>query len=199
MQPQFPGFGGCAVNLFRTALFGACLAVPAALAGGAMAQPADGTRVIQVPPGAVVLILGAPSGVASGAPQVITAASPDEFPMMRLIAEQRAMVQHMMADMSALFGPMPSPSQLIQAAMGASGSQGMHGVCGESVTYSYSGNGSQPVVHVSHYGDACGASAGGAQNVTESQETEPAIPHGPKVLDIGYPARAVPPGQPPRT
>jgi hypothetical protein len=102
------------------ALFGACLALSAVTAGSAMAQPAGGPRVIQVPPGAVVLILGAPGAVPAVSP-VVSPAAPDAFPVMRLIAEQQAIVRRMVADRNALLPPMPDPTQLIQAAMGARG------------------------------------------------------------------------------
>jgi hypothetical protein len=197
----------------RIALFGACLALPAAIAGGAMAQPADASRVIQVPPGTVVLILGAPNVMAAGAP-VVSAPAPEAMPMLQLIAQQQAMMQRMVADMDSLFPPMPDPAQMIRAAMeaagqaGAAGTPGVtmtsvgggHGVCGESVSYVFNGNGAQPIVHVTRYGDACGAAApGGAQNVTEPQQPVPTHANQPKVLDIGYPAQPVTDGVPPRT
>jgi hypothetical protein len=142
---------------------------------------------------------------------VTSTQSADAAPVLHLIAEQEAMMQRMMADMNALFPPMPDPSQLIQAALGSSGlpgfapgfmtpspagGQGM-AVCGESVTYTFNGNGSKPVVHVSRYGNACGGPAGGgSQNVTMPPQAVPIPAHQPKVLEVSYPAR---PMLPPHT
>ena len=181
------------MNTSRIAWLSACLALPA-FAVSAMAQPADGARVIQVPPGAVVLILGGPGVSTPAAAPVFTAADPDAVPVLRLIAQQQKMLQRMMAGMDALFPPMPDPEQMIQAAMGGGG----HGICGESVSYSFNGPGSQPVVHVAHYGDACGTSGTNAPRVITAQEpAAPATP--PPVLDIGYPAHPITVGRPPRT
>lgn len=181
------------MNLSRIALLCACIALPA---GRALAQPTNSPQVIQVPPGAVVLILGAPVVPTDGSPVVTTAMS-GASPMLRLIAEQQAMMQRMMADMDALFRRMPDPVQATRAAM--AGATGL-GVCDESVTYTFNGNGSKPVVHVTHFGDACGAAgAGGAQNVTVPQQTVPERANHPKVLEVGYPAHPLTHGVPPRT
>ena len=200
------------MTLSRIALFGACLALPAALSGGAMAQPADGTRVIQVPPGAVVLILSAPQVSAARLPVTQTAA-PDASPVLRLIAQQQALMQRMMSDMDSLLPPMPDPAQMIRAAMAAANQPGVtgapdvatppiaggHGVCGESVSYTFNGS-APPVVHITRYGDACGAEAtGGTQTVTTPQPATPPQAHQPKVLEVGYPPRLVAPGSAPRT
>jgi hypothetical protein len=195
------------MKLQRLALFGAALALPAVFAGGSLAQPADGARVIQVPPGAMVLVIGAPQGSSVQAP-VVAATAPDAFPMMRLIAQQQAMMQRMMADMDSLFPPMPDPMQMVRAAMEAVHQPGVmttsiaggHGVCGESVSYTFSGPGTQPVVHVTRYGDACGERApSGAQDVAVPQQVAPPAARQPRVLEIGYPPHPVPVGSAPRT
>ena len=191
----------------RLALFGTCLALPAAFAHGARAQPANGARVIDAPPGAVVLIIGSPQGSPANAP-VLTTSAPGDSAVMRLIAQQQAMMQQMVADMDSPFPPLPDPSQMIRAAMEAAGDPGVaftsigggHGVCGESVSYTFNGTGTQPVVHVARYGDACGTSApSSTRTVTLPQQSVPAPARRPHVLEIGYPPHSVPVSSAPRT
>jgi hypothetical protein len=194
----------------RTALLGACVAAPLAMASSAFAQSSDGTRVIQVPPGAIVLILGAPDASLPSVPA--TAISSEPVPLARLIAEQQSMMQRMMADMDALFPPLPDPAQLVRAAMQnaerfGGGMQpsvtttslsGVHGVCGESVSYVFPGAGGQPQVHVTRYGDACGApAAGSVQDVTAPPISTPKASA--KVLEVGYRPHPVTHRVPPRT
>jgi hypothetical protein len=74
-----------------------------------------------------------------------------------------------------------------------------HGVCGESVSYTFNGS-APPIVHVTRYGGACGAEGtGGAQNMTTPQPVAPQRANQPKLLEVGYPPRLVPAGSPPRT
>ncbi len=193
------------MTTLRNAMLGACLAVPlAAFAGSARA---DDGRTIYVPPGAMVVIVPGPGAVAT--PNVVNAGLPNETPMIRMIAEQQAMMQRMVADMNAMFPPMPDPAATLRAAMGTGAPlnvaimplAGGHGVCSQSISIVNRGDGSAPIVHVAQSGDACGAlgvSKPQGVNVVPPP-AEPAIPpHGPKVLEIGYPPHPVS-GTPPRT
>jgi hypothetical protein len=185
----------------RNTLLATCLALPlAAFAGHARAAQPDGGRTIYVPPGATVIILPGPGAVA--APNMVNAGTPEAMPMMRLIAAQEAAMQHMEADMDAMFPPMPDPSQLLRAAFGPGASlAGGHGVCSESISIVDPGNGAAPIVKTSQSGDACGVlGAGKPQGVNEVRPSVPALPaRGPKVLEIGYPPHPVSSNTPPRT
>ena len=212
----------------RTALFAASLLMPLAVgAGTASAQQTDGTRVIQVPAGATVLILqpapqsfapetvqaapGVSGWVARWAsPGVANAASLDAFPMMRLIARQEAMMDRMMARMDGMFASLPDPNALIQATLRdlavpmapnviTTATQPGHGFCSQSMTYVYAGNGQAPKVSVTRSGDACGDSGpAGTQDMVQSPEPAPARP-AVRTYDIGYPAHPVPVHSIPRT
>src|SRR4051794_39828521 len=99
----------------RTALLGACIAAPLAAASSAFAQSSDGTRVIQVPPGAIVLVFGAPDANLPAVPD--PAASSESSPKARLTPKQKTMMQRIMTERDAFFPPMPDPAQLIRTAM----------------------------------------------------------------------------------
>jgi hypothetical protein len=194
------------MTTFRNVMLGACLALPlAAFAGSAQA---DDGRTIYVAPGAMVVIVPGPGVVA--APNVVNAGMPDATPMIQMIAQQQAMMQRMVADMNAMFPPMPDPVAMLRAAMGTgvplnvavTPLAGGHGVCSQSISIVNRGDGSAPIVHVSQSGDACGSlGVSKPQGVNEvPAPVEPAIPsHGPKVLEIGYPPHPVTNGTPPRT
>ena len=98
------------MKTLRNTLLGACLALPLFSAAGHAQTIETQGRTITVPPGAVVLILPGPDAVAL--PTMPAAATPAGVPVMRLIAQQEAAMQHMMADMNAMFPPMPNPSTL---------------------------------------------------------------------------------------
>ena len=163
----------------RNALLGACLALPLAAYGTcARAGSPSGPQTIVVPPGAVVLILPGPAEVAAPS-GVNVAALPAGDPMLRMVAEQNALMHHMMAEMQAAFAqptwPFTQPmlpmrmDRTIQAAfgglpMGMPGARtaftamsGGPGVCSERMTYVYRGNGAKPQVTVTRSGDGCGA------------------------------------------
>jgi hypothetical protein len=179
----------------RSTLLGACLALPLAdFAGHAQAAQPDHGRTIYVPPGATVIILPGPGAVA--APEAVNAGMPEPMPMMRLIEAQQAAMQRMMADMNAMFPPMPDPSQLIHAAFGSgtpfgTASAGGHGVCSESISIVDAGNGSAPIVRTAQSGDACGAiGVGTPQRVNEVPV--PAMPsHRPHLVEASYPSHPV--------
>jgi len=192
----------------RTSLLCACLALPLAASAG-HAQPAqpNGGRVIYVPPGATVVILPGPGAVA--APNMVTAGVPQAMPMMQLIAQQQAAMQHMIADMNAMFPPLPDPSRLLRAAFGPGAPlnvsimplAGGHGVCSQSIRIVDRGDGSAPIVTTSQSGDACGPLGTGApQSIRQITPAAPAVPsHGPKLLEVGDPPHPVTNGTPPRT
>ena len=127
------------------ALFGACLALPLIMGAGAAgaAQP-EGGRYVYVPPGAMVVFLPLPGATVS---QRQTLAEPVGFPVARMIAEQDAMVRHMMADMDSLMASLPDPQQMIRSVMdgmprAAPGSgvvmtslSSGNGTCSETITY----------------------------------------------------------------
>jgi hypothetical protein len=168
----------------RNALLGACLALPLAAYGGSAlagppseppAGPLAGPQTITIPPGALVLILPDAAEVAA-LPAVNVVALPAGDPMLRMVAEQHALMDHMMAEMHAAFTrptwPFTQPMRMdrtIQAAfgglpVGAPGAgtvftamSGGPGVCSERMTYVYQGNGAKPRVTVTRSGDACGA------------------------------------------
>ncbi|HVC59036.1 MAG TPA: hypothetical protein VND19_01570 [Acetobacteraceae bacterium] len=198
------------MTTLRNALLGACLALPLAAPGGpAQAARPQGGRVIYVPPGATVVILPGPGAVA--APNMVSAGmvsagvSP-ATPMLRLIAQQAAAMQRVIANMNAMFLPLPGPGQLLRAAFGSGAPlnvsfaplAGGPGVCSQRISIVDRGDGSAPVVTTSQSGDACGApDAGKPRGV--NQIGPAALPHGPKLLEIGDPPRPVSNGTPPRT
>lgn len=192
----------------RNALLGACLALPVLTSvGNAQTTPPNGARMIYVPPGATVVILPGPGGVV--APDRMSSTVPDAMPMMRLIAEQQAAMQHMIADMNTLFSPMPDPNEMLRAAFGPGAPlnvsvmplAGGHGVCSQSISIVARGDGSPPIVKASQSGDACGAlGIGKPQGVDEVRPAGPVQPpHRPKLLEIGYPPHPMTTGTPPRT
>jgi hypothetical protein len=187
------------MNLRRFALAGGCLAAMLAGSTGAMAQTQHGARVISVPPGAVVVVLSPTSSTLSANPAAVF----DESPLLGLINEQQALMQRLMADTDALFPAMPDPTRLIQAALsqplGTLAASGQANVCGESVTYSVPAPGAAPIVHVTRYGNACGAPSAASQAPeTIRQSPAPTRTHS-GVLEISYPPRPVPDHGTPRT
>lgn len=163
-----------------------------ALAGGAFAQSRTAQRgqVIEVPPGAVVLVL--PGGVMRAMPMaapMMDTAFPFPVDMMRQMDEMMANAQRVFASPS-----WANPDQTIEAAMrgmpqagaGVSGvvitsfSDG-HSTCTRRVTYM--GNGAAPKVEVSATGGGCAGA--GIPAATPSipatepdiQMQQPAIPH----------------------
>ena len=197
------------MTTLRKTLLGACLALPLlASAGQAQPAPPNGGRMVYVPPGAMVVILPpGPGAVAS--PAMVSASAPNVTPMMQMIAQQQAVMQHMIADMNAMFPPLSDPNAMLRAAFGFGAPlnvavmplAGGHVVCSQSVSIVARGDGSAPIVHVSQAGDACGAiGAGKPRSVDQTRPEEPALPsNGPKVLEIGYPPHPVMAGTPPRT
>jgi hypothetical protein len=193
------------MTTIRNSLLGACLALPLApFAGHAQAAQPDGGRTIYVPAEATVIIL--PGAVA--APNVASAEAPEGVPMMRLIAQQEAAMQRMMADMNAMFPPMPDPNVLLRAAFGAGAAFNMaimpvggHGVCSESISIVESGNGVAPIVKTSQSGDACGAfGVSKPQGVNEASPVVPVTPlHAPRLVEASYPPHLVPNGPSPRS
>lgn len=208
----------------RNALLGACLALPlAGFAGLAQAQSPQPERVIRVPAGAVVLVLpgAAPQAMAQEAPMPQFAPPP---PMLRLMAQQDAMMQQMLRQvrtMDAWSMALPDPEQIIRAA-----AQGMptmhvapgtsvvttmvsdgHGVCRQTVTYRMTPDGAQPQVHVTRTGDHCDAllphgPVGVTQTVPAAPSQRPntmpaAAPrHHPQLWTVGDPPQPIPAGVP---
>jgi hypothetical protein len=130
----------------------------------AMAQSSatERQRLIEVPPGATVIVL--PAGVAPMAGAPIAAGFPFvEIPSPESMIRQ---IDHLMAELQdsvpapARFGAasptgfpgMALPQGPVSGVVVTSYSDG-HGTCTQRVTYS--GNGSAPVVHVSSIGNAC--------------------------------------------
>ena len=152
------------MKTFRNTLLGACLALPLlAVTGQAQPTPPNGGRVIYVPAGATVVILPGPGTVA--APNMVNAGAPEAMPLMQMIAQQQAAMQRMIANMNAMFPPLPDPNRMLRAAFGAGGPlnvsimpmAGGHGVCSQSISIVERGDGSAPIVKTSQSGDACGA------------------------------------------
>lgn len=132
-----------------------------ALAGTAIAAPSSRERVIEVPSGAVVLILPAPMSIQAPI-QAMLPPTPAEhmldagfpFPptpgaIIREVNAMMASTQHMF-DRS--FAPLPAPGLGVSGVFITSFSNG-HGTCTQQVTYA--GDNSPPVVKVSSAGDAC--------------------------------------------
>jgi hypothetical protein len=189
------------MKTLRNTLLGACLALPLAATAGHAQTIEQGGRIIQVPPGAVVIILPGPGAVA--APATTNAVAPSAMPMMQLIAQQQAMMQRMIANMNAMMRPMPmpDPSQLLRAAFGNGGPMftlaAGPGVCSESISIVQRGN-SAPVVTHTRTG-ACGAPAGSLpQGVRQLPATPIAPPHGPRLIEASNPPHIVP-NLPPHT
>jgi hypothetical protein len=204
----------------RNALLGACLALSlAAHAGSALAGPSSDTPTITVPPGAVVLILPAADAVTMSSTPAGTVL-PAGDPLLRMVAEQDAMMGHMMAKMNAAFAQPMWPTQMdqmIRAAFGtmpanAAGSgviftsiSGGPGVCSERVTYAYPGNGAKPQVTMSRSGDACGSlGATGPRSVmqplpAQRPEAPVAQPSGPHLWTVSDPPQQIVTSKPPQS
>ncbi len=166
----------------------AWIAVPTALVcGGAVAQ-----QIIPVPSGVVVILTpGQMPGTAKTPVLVETqqaapiAVSPGSIE--RLIADQQAIMDRMMADMNAMFAPMASPTQMIRAMMGPGGGMpaAVGSYCEQSISVTYNGRGTRPVVKVSRSGTGCGPAAGTASMPTL---TTPPAQRGPRILNISNPS-----------
>jgi hypothetical protein len=211
----------------RNALLGACLVLPfVAYGGSAMAGAPSGPQTIAVPPGAVVLILPGASEMAS--PAVTAAALPAGDPLLRMVAEQDAMMRDMMAETNAAFAqptwPFTQPIGLMQidrtirAAFGGlptnvpgggivvTSFSGGPGVCSERMTYVYPANGAKPQVTVTRSGDACdslGATA--PRSVTQTTPAQrPDAPtvapsRGPRLWSVSDPPQPITPNGTPRS
>jgi hypothetical protein len=188
----------------RSALLAASLLV----AAPAIAAQPDGGHYVWVPAGAtVVLVPAAP-------------ATPVDFPVARMIAQQQAAMNRMIADMDSLMATaMPDPEQMLRSVM-----QGMpqvapgsgvvvtsistgSGTCSQTITYGYPGVGGQPTVKISNSGNACGTLRPSdridvMQPQPEPRQVVPAAPATPRherlwtVGDPPHPAATV---LPPRT
>ena len=199
----------------RAALLGATVALPLILGTGvaAAAQPADG-RYVYVPPRTVVVFL--PARAAADLPRQILA-EPVDFPVVRMMAQQEAMMRHMMADMDPMMATLPDAQQMLRSvmdgmpqAMPGSGVvmtsvSSSNGTCSETITYGYPANGGQPQVHVSRTGNACGAlMSTGPVGVTQSAPVPQPIAPAPatrpheRLWTVGYPPHPVEPAAPPR-
>jgi hypothetical protein len=210
------------MKAIRSLLLGSALALPAVLAAGtASAQTRDGVQVIRLAPGTTLMIVSSPDAApvqvqaAQAQPmqvETVDGVPADAAPLLRLIAQQQAAMQQMMANMNALFPPMPDPSAMLAAMQAGTAGPfagfglampqlaGGHGVCSQSVSYVSRGDGSAPIVKVTQSGDACGPVApGGVDAVT--QPVAPSVPAaiGPKVYDISYPPQPLKTATPPRT
>ena len=200
----------------RNALLGACLALPlAAYGSSALAGSPSGTRTITVPPGAVVLILPAADAMAMPSP-VTAAALPAGDPLLRMVAEQDAMMHNMMAEMDAAFAWPGQMDQMMRAAFGsipagAAGSgmvftsvSGGPGVCSERITYVYPGSSGKPQVTMSRSGDACGPlGTTGPRSVmqpipAQRPEAPAAQPSGPRLWTVSDPPQRIVTGGTPR-
>ncbi|HEX5325910.1 MAG TPA: hypothetical protein VFW75_04510 [Acetobacteraceae bacterium] len=159
----------------RGTLLGAALALPLAglaipgMAAQPACAPANGANV--------VLRWSAP------ATQVATAPTFTQVSAIfrQMAAEMNAMQTQMMA-LAAM--PLPSPQQMIQAALGPGGwTLGGPGVgtvftamtngsgsCSETITYQYPANGQRPIMHVSQRGDACSAVHWGPTGLTPAAQ-----------------------------
>ena len=197
------------MKTLRNTLLGACLALPLLTATGQAQTIETQGRTITVPPGAVVLILPGPGAVAMPGPGAVAmpgqtvAAMPSGMPIMQLIAQQQATMQHMIAQMNAMFPPMtamPDPAQLFRAAFGAGGPMltlaggplaAGPGVCSESISIVQHGN-AAPVITRTASG-ACGAPAGSTpHSIDQMRPAAPVVvPHGPKVLEVSYPPHRI--------
>jgi hypothetical protein len=208
----------------RTALLGACLALPfLGYAGSALGQSPEDVRTVTVPPGSVVLVLPGLGGMA--APWFTTNANTPQQgdPLVRMIAEQDAMMREMSAEMNAAFAqPLIPPAinrqinDMIEAAMRgqppANGGSTMvftsviagTGTCNEQVAYVDPGNGGKPRVTVSRNGNACGALESNGPVTVEQHIAPPSLrqtapQRGPRLWTIGDPPHQVNPGGVPHT
>jgi hypothetical protein len=207
----------------RKALLGTCLALPlAGFAGMAHANSARAERIIRVPAGSVVLVLpGAAPNLALDS--AVLPAFPADFPMLRMMAAQDAMMRQMMQQVRQLDRmtmAMPDPAQTINAAMAgmprlrvAPGTSVVttmvsngRGVCRETITYRITPNGMQPQAHVVQSGNDCGAlTATGPIGATQTLPSVPtprrytapiAVPHHPRLWTVGDPPHPMVAGVP---
>jgi hypothetical protein len=161
----------------------AWVAVPAAfVCGGALAQ-----QIIPIPSGVVVILSPGDMPGTPRAPVLVesrAAASP--LSIERIFAEQRAMMDRMMADMDAMFSPPGAPGRLIQTMLGPSGNLPVASgtYCEESVSINYGGNDAKPVVKVSRSGTGCGPDTGAS---SVPAVTAPPVQRQPRVLNISNP------------
>jgi hypothetical protein len=158
----------------------AWVAVPAALfCGGAVAQ-----QVITLPPGVTVILTPGQMPVVSNSsrdPVLVETAPPSAMPIERIFAEQRAMMERMMKDMDAMFAPMPNQAGMIDAGVPALAGVPSSGgtFCSESVSITYNGQNTAPLVKVSRAGNGCGPVTEGAPVPTQA---EPHEQHQPNVI-----------------
>jgi hypothetical protein len=172
----------------------AWVAIPVALfCGGAVAQ-----QIITVSPGVTIVLTPGQMPVVSNSSQspilVEATPAPTALPIEQIFAEQRTMMDRMMADMNAMFAPMQNQTGMIDATLrqfGAPALAAAGGVfCSESVSITYDGQNSAPLVKVSHAGNGCGPVTGGAPVQTL---TARAASHHPNVIQIDSPVPATKP------
>jgi hypothetical protein len=175
----------------------AWVALPATLiCGGAVAQ-----QIISVGPGVTVVVMPGQMPVLSNASQtpvlVETTPAPSALPVERIFAEQRAMMDRMMADMDAMFAPMQNQTGTIDAMLRQFGAPAFGAMpaaggsfCSESVSITYNDQNSAPLVKVSRAGSGCGQAPGGSP---VPALTMPAEEHHPKVMQIESPVPVTPP------
>jgi hypothetical protein len=178
----------------RSALIGA-MASAALLAGTAagFAQNSapEGSRLIAVPPGAVVLVL--PAGAVAGPAQDVAFPFPDmppPFAMMRQMDQMMADMQHDFALQAAALRDAPEGALRqvggpVAGVVVTSFSDG-HGTCTQRITYR--GDGSAPVVQVSSTGGNACAGAGLPAGGPAIQAPDHAPPHLIQVRDHARPA-----------
>ena len=99
-------------------------------------------------------------------------------PIERIFAEQRAMMDRMMAEMNAMFSRSANPLGTLPAKAGT--------FCEESISVSYNGLDNAPVVKVSRAGGGRGPETGAAP---VPAETAPPAAHHPNVIEVNDPAR----------
>ncbi|MGA3000597.1 MAG: hypothetical protein ABSE20_02620 [Acetobacteraceae bacterium] len=172
----------------------AWVAVPAALfCGGAVAQ-----QIITVPPGVIVVVTPGRMPVVSNtskAPVLVeTSQAPSALPIERIFAEQRAMMDRMMADINAMFAPTQNETGVIDAMLRQFGSPALGVVpaaggtfCSESVSITYNGQNGAPLVKVSHAGSGCGAVKAVKGVAQVPAITAPVEQHHPNVIEINSP------------
>jgi hypothetical protein len=162
------------MNASRNAVIGALASVGllGSVAAGFAQTPASqqGGRMIEVPPGAVVLVL--PAG-AMAAPDFPFPDMPSPVAMIRQMDQMMADMQRGFATQEAAFGALPRTEGGVTSVVVTSVSNG-HGTCTQRVTYA--GNGAPPVVQVSSTGDAC-ASAGMPAATPDTQAPAGGTPH----------------------
>jgi hypothetical protein len=177
----------------------ALLAASLLAATPAFAAQPQGGHYVWVPAGASVVLV--PNAQAQ----------PIDFPVARMIVQQEAMMNRMLADMNSLVArmPLPDPSQMMESVMQgvpqvAPGSSVVvtsistgNGTCSQTITYSYPGNGGQPVVKTSSAGNACGE----LHSSAPVQAVQPAPGPTPRqrLWTIGYPPHLMRTGVPPRS